>query len=103
MIVTSSEGGTLIGARSPLAGRIELLSASRPAEALPLPAGASLVFRPKGNRLALSRLRQPLKLGGRVPLTLIIENAAGARQEIEVDAEVRRESPVDAELRAHRH
>ncbi len=103
MVIESSEGGTLRAVLCAAADRVDLRTASRRVATLELPAGAPVVFRPKGNRLALSRLRQPLKLGGRVPLTLIIENAAGARQEIEVDAEVRRESPVDAELRAHRH
>jgi len=103
MIVTSSESATLIGARSPVAGRVELKSASRLASALALPAGTPVILRPKGNHLALSRLTRALKLGDRVSLVLIIETATGTRQEIVVDAEVRRESPADAELRAHRH
>jgi copper(I)-binding protein len=103
MIVTSSKGGTLIGARSLLAGRVELLRGSQRVAALALPAGTPVVFGPGGNRLTLSRLTHPFKLGARVPLTLILETAGGGRQEIEVDAEVRRESPADAELRAHRH
>jgi periplasmic copper chaperone A len=104
MVLTSTEDATLIGARSSLAARVEMMGgATRPLSGLPLPAGKPLVFRPGAKHFTLSGLSRPLKLGDRVSLLLIIETASGARSEIAVDAEVRNESPVDAELRAHRH
>ena len=66
-----------------------------------MPAGLPIALRPGAERIALSGLSRPLKLGQRVALTLTIETAAGRREEILVDAEVRNESPLDAERRAH--
>jgi copper(I)-binding protein len=68
-----------------------------------LPAGVVVALRPGAERIVLTGLVHALKPGERVPLTLQIETAAGAREEIAVDAEVRTESPFDAERRAHRH
>ncbi len=58
---------------------------------------------PGADRIVLTGLAHALKPGERVPITLQIETAAGAREEITVDAEVRTESPFEAERRAHRH
>lgn len=105
MVLTSSEGATLVAVRSSLAARAALRS-PRPARivaSLALPAGRPISLGPAGTHIVLRGLVRTLKLGDRVPLTLVFETAAGARQEIGVDAEVRNESPVDAELRAHRH
>ncbi|HEX9277971.1 MAG TPA: copper chaperone PCu(A)C [Casimicrobiaceae bacterium] len=71
--------------------------------ALALPTGATVVLRPGADRIVLTGLAHALKPGERVPITLQIETAAGAREEITVDAEVRTESPFEAERRAHRH
>jgi copper(I)-binding protein len=103
MVLTSSEGATLIGARSSLAERVDVLaSAQRRGPMFSLPAGMAVVFRPGGKHFTLSGLSRPLKLGDRVPLVLTIEAVSGARSEIAIEAEVRNESPIDAELRAHR-
>jgi copper(I)-binding protein len=106
MVLTSTEGAALIGVRSPVAARAVLIRSGRHGEhsAVPfkLPAGKAIALRPDGDRIALSGLSQPLKLGERIALTLTIETAAGAHEDIAVDAEVRKESPLDAERRAHR-
>jgi len=106
MVLTSTEGATLIGVRSSIAARVSLRGAGahRPARAaLALPAGAAVALRPGADRIVLTGLTHALKPGERVPLTLQIETAAGALEEITVAAEVRTESPFDAERRAHRH
>ena len=106
MVLTSTEGATLIGVRSSIAARVSLRGAGahRPARAaLALPAGAAVALRPGADRIVLTGLAHALKPGERVPLTLQIETAAGALEEITVAAEVRTESPFDAERRAHRH
>jgi len=72
------------------------------AAALELPSGKAIALRPGGDHIVLNGLSRPLKLGERVALTLTIETAAGAHEDIAVDAEVRKESPFDAERRAHR-
>jgi periplasmic copper chaperone A len=70
---------------------------------LPLPAGAAIALRPGADRIVLTGLTRVLKPGERVVLMLEVETATGAREGIEVAAEVRSESPLDAERRAHRH
>jgi len=106
MILMSTEGVALIGVRSPVAARAVLIgSGSRgrhAAAALELPSGKAIALRPGGDHIVLNGLSRPLKLGERVALTLTIETAAGAHEDIAVDAEVRKESPFDAERRAHR-
>ena len=106
MILMSTEGVALIGVRSPVAARAVLIgSGSRGrhvAAALELPSGKAIALRPGGDHIVLNGLSRPLKLGERVALTLTIETAAGAHEDIAVDAEVRKESPFDAERRAHR-
>jgi copper(I)-binding protein len=106
MVLTSTEGATLIGVRSSIAARVSLRGAGAhgPARAaLALPAGAAVALRPGADRIVLTGLAHALKPGERVPLTLQIETAAGALEEVTVAAEVRTESPFDAERRAHRH
>jgi copper(I)-binding protein len=104
MVLTSSDGARLVGVRSGIAARVSVRGKTgRVAAALELPPGRSVSLRPGAERIALSRLSRPLKLGDRVPLTLTVETRDGARRDIAVNAEVRNESPVDAELRAHRH
>jgi len=106
MVLTSTEGATLISVRSSIAAKASLRGPNTHALArtgLALPAGAAVVLRPGANRIVLTGLAHALKLGQRVPLTLQIEMAGGDREEIAVDAEVRTESPLDAERRAHHH
>ena len=106
MVLTSTEGATLVGARSEIAVGVATYAAGKNPvriERLPLPAGQMVKLHPGGLRLGLRDLARPLKLGDRVPLVLTIEAADGKRQEIPVNAEVRRRSPIDDELRAHKH
>jgi copper(I)-binding protein len=106
MEITSSDGVTLIGARSDAAGSVAIVSPrgnARPVDRLPLPAGKAVLLAPNAYRLRLFPLKRALKLGDRVPLTLTIEAPDGSRQEIPVNAEVRRRSPIDDERRAHHH
>lgn len=106
MVLTSTEGATLLGARSPIAARVALRGPGahgRTRTSLPLPAGSAVALRPDADHVALDGLSRALRLGERVPITLLIEHASGAHQEIAVDAEVRSESPLDAEQRAHHH
>ena len=106
MVLTSTEGATLVGARSEMAAGVTIYAAGKSPvriERLPLPAGQRVKLAPGGLRLGLSGLARPLKLGDRVPLVLSVEAADGARQEIPVNAEVRRRSPIDDERRAHGH
>ena len=106
MELSSSEGATLIDVRCAAAASVSLMNGQgRPVVpiALPLPAGATVLLAPARFQLALGRLTRPLRLGERVPLTLVIRNADGTTQEIAVDAEVRLRSPTDDHRHPHQH
>ncbi len=57
--------------------------------ALDLPAGKAVELRPGGYHLMLMDLKQQVKAGDTVPLTLVFEDKAGKRESVEVRAEVR--------------
>ncbi len=106
MNLTSTEGATLVAARSDLAAATTMHrpgSDARAAVELALPAGAIVELAPGHYRLSLRRLSKTIKLGDVLPLTLTIRTADGALQEIAVGAVARLRSPIDDERRAHRH
>ena len=106
MRLMSSDGATLVGVRSPIAGSVALLDAGgkhASPMALPLPAGDTVVLAPGKFRIALGRIVRTLRVGDRVPLTLVVRDASGASQEIDIDAEVRLRSPTDDHLHPHTH
>jgi copper(I)-binding protein len=106
MDLTSSDGTTLVAARSEAAREVRIGGRAQSARSLPrlaLPAGRMIRFAPHGYRLVLDGLTRAITRGERVQLTLVIEAADGTRQEIPVDAEARFDSPLDAERRAHKH
>jgi copper(I)-binding protein len=96
MELMSSDGATLVDVRSPVAAQVRLVTGKQrqaPPFALALPARVTVKLAPGNVRLVLERVKRPLKLKDRVPLTLVLRNADGSTQEVEVDAEVRRRSP----------
>jgi copper(I)-binding protein len=56
---------------------------------LELPAGQAVDLKPGGYHVMLMDLKQPLKKGDTVPITLSVQGKDGKTQEIEVKAEVR--------------
>jgi copper(I)-binding protein len=106
MNLTSTEGATLVAARSDLAAATTLHrpgSDSRAAAEVALPARAIVELAPGHYRLSLRRLNKSIKLGDIVALTLTLRSADGALQDIAVGAVARLRSPVDDERRAHGH
>ena len=97
MTLTAARPARLVGVSSPVAGLVELhemkmdsdMMRMRHVDALDLPAGQSIVLQPGGYHLMLLDLKQPLKAGDKVPLTLEIEDAHKVRSKITVDAPVR--------------
>lgn len=97
MELSSPAGTTLVGVSSPLAGIAEVhemkmdggVMKMRAAPRLDIPAGKAVSLAPGGYHVMLMDLRQPLKAGGVVPLTLQVENKAGKVENVEVRAEVR--------------
>jgi periplasmic copper chaperone A len=97
MTLTSDRDTALIAASSPVAKTVEIhemkmegnVMIMRPLPTLALPAGKPVALEPGGYHLMLMGLKQPLKEGDRVPITLVVQGKGKAKQEIRVEAEVR--------------
>jgi len=95
--ITSSAGGKLVSASSPLAGVVEVhemvmdgnVMKMRAVPSLELPPGKTVELKPGGYHVMLMDLKQELKTGDSVPLTLVIEGAGGKRETVELKAPVR--------------
>ncbi|MBL8324272.1 MAG: copper chaperone PCu(A)C [Rubrivivax sp.] len=95
--ITSASGGKLVAASSPVAGVVEIhemamvgdVMRMRAIAALELPAGKAVKLEPGGYHVMLLDLKQQLKAGDTVSVTLVIEGAGGKRENVEVKAPVR--------------
>ncbi len=91
------EGSALVGAASPLAQAVTLhemvmdggVMRMRNLDQLALPAGKTVVLRPGSYHIMLTGLRQPLRPGERVPLSLQFRDKAGRGSSLTVTALVR--------------
>ncbi|MBC7665337.1 MAG: copper chaperone PCu(A)C [Caulobacter sp.] len=94
MTITSAQGGKLVSASSPIAASVEVhemkmvgdVMKMRPVDALPLPAGKPVELKAGAYHMMLMGLKAPVKFGDVVPITLVIEDAAGKRQTVDVKA-----------------
>lgn len=97
MQLTSTQDAKLVQAASPAAGVVEIhemkmdggVMRMRPVAALDLPANRTVELRPGGYHVMLIDLKQPLREGDTVALTLTVEARDGKRSTIEVQAPVR--------------
>ena len=97
LTITSVQGGSLVDASSPVADSVEVhemkmvgdLMRMRSLPALPLAAGRPVELGPNGLHLMMTGLKAPLKAGDVVPLKLVVEDAAGKRESVDVKAVVR--------------
>lgn len=97
MEITSSEAASLLSAASPLAGVVEVHSMKmedgvmkmRALRKMDLPAGKAVKLQPGGNHIMLMDLKQQMKKGDVVPITLKVEGMDKKVQTIEIKAEVR--------------
>ena len=97
MQITSAQGGKLLSVRSPAAGIVEIHEMSMSGDVmkmhavpgLELPAGRAVELKPGSYHVMMMDLKQPLKAGDSVPLTLVIEGKNGKRETLEVKAPVR--------------
>jgi copper(I)-binding protein len=95
--ITSASGGKLVSASSPLAGVVEVhemvmdgnVMKMRAVTGLELPAGKAVELKPGGYHVMLMDLKQELRTGDSVPVTLVIEGAGGKRESVEVKAPVK--------------
>ncbi|BDM23701.1 MULTISPECIES: copper chaperone PCu(A)C [Pseudomonas] len=109
MTLTASSDSTLVGVASPVAKTVQVhemtmngdVMGMKEVKAVALPAGKPVSLDPNGYHVMLMGLTQQVKEGEKVPLTLTIEDAKGAKETVEVQAEVR---PLNAEAGAgHDH
>ncbi|MBL8503787.1 MAG: copper chaperone PCu(A)C [Rhodocyclaceae bacterium] len=97
MEITSSDAAALLSAASPAAGVVEIhtmkmedgVMKMRQIPKLDLPAGKGIKLQPGGNHVMLMDLKQQLKKGDVVPITLKIEGKDKQVQTLEIKAEVR--------------
>jgi len=104
----SATGGKLVAASSPVAGVVEIhemrmdgdTMRMRAIPGLDLPAGQAVQLKPGGYHVMLMDLKQPLKAGETVPVTLVIEGPGGQRENVQVQAPVR---ALGSAMPAHGH
>ena len=97
MTLTSAQGGKLLSATSPAAGVVEVHEMAmegntmkmRAVPVLDLPAGKAVQLKPGGFHVMLIDLKQPLKEGDTVPITLNVEGKDGKKEVLSVNAPVR--------------
>ena len=97
MTLSSHDGAKVVGASSPVAAKVEVHEMSmqngimvmRPMPDLEVPAGKEVVLAPGSYHIMLMGLKQQLKPGETVPITLQIEGADNSTSSVTVSAEVR--------------
>ena len=97
MHITSSTDSKLVEVRSPVARTVQIheskmqndVMSMQPVAAVVLPAGKSVAIEPEGYHVMLIDLVNQVKAGDQVPLTLIVEDSKGVKEQIEVKAEAR--------------
>ena len=99
--LTARQPMQLIGVTTPVAGTAEVhemkqegdIMRMRPVAKVDLPAGQAVEFKPGGYHLMLMDLKQALKAGTVVPLTLVLRDARGAVHRLDLDATVAAQAP----------
>ncbi len=97
MQITSAVDARLVEVQSPAAKVAEVHETTmvenkmrmRPVKALELPAGKTVEFKPNGYHVMLTGLKEQIKDGDRITITLTVEDKDKKRQSIEVFAPAR--------------
>ena len=97
MTITSVQGGKLVSASSPIAASVEVhemkmegdVMKMRPVDALPLPAGKPVDLKSGSYHIMMMGLKAPVKAGDVVPIKLVVEDAKGKREIVDVKAAAR--------------
>lgn len=106
MQLKSDADARLMSAASPIAGVVEIhemvmdgqVMKMNAVPGLDLPAGQTVELAPGGYHVMLMDLKQQVKEGDEVPLTLTVENKDGSRATLEVKAVAR---PLNAPMKMH--
>ena len=110
MRLTAKADSRVVAARSPVAGVVEVhemamekdVMRMRAVPALALPAGQTVELKPGGYHVMLMDLKQQLKAGDTVSVSLVVERPGGQRETVEVSAPVRAMTAAPAG-HGHRH
>lgn len=113
MQLQSAQDARLVSVSTPLTASAEVhemalqdnVMRMRPMPALDLPAGKPVELKPGGYHVMLMDLKQQVKEGDTVPLTLVFEGKDGKRQTVQVQAPVRplRPEAVPMQHGEHKH
>jgi periplasmic copper chaperone A len=96
--ITSVQGGKLVSAATPVAGIVEVHEMAMDGNVmkmravdggLDLPPGKPVELKPGGYHVMLMELKQQLKAGDTVPVTLVIQGKDGKRETLELKVPVR--------------
>ncbi len=101
MRITARQPMQLIGVATPVAGTAEIhemkmegdVMRMRAVGQVELPAGQAVEFKPGGYHLMLMDLKQPLKPGTRVALTLVLRDALGNQRKLDLSVPVAAQAP----------
>ncbi len=97
MQITSAQDARLVEASSPVAGVVEVhemvmekdVMKMRAIKGLDLPAGKTVELKPGGYHVMLMDLKEQMKEGATVPVTLVVEGKDKKRSTIEIKAPVK--------------
>lgn len=97
MQIDAASDSKLISASSPITPLVEVhemamqdnVMKMRQVSAVALPAGKTVELKPGGYHVMLMDLKQQVKEGNTLPLTLVFEDKEGKRATVEVSAQVR--------------
>lgn len=103
------EADRLLGASSPIAGRVELhehvhqdgLMKMQQIDSVAIAPGTQVEFKPGGNHFMLFDMQQPLVEGGSYPLTLHFEHAGEVKIEVKVTGEPAPAAPASHDAHSH--
>ncbi len=111
MRLTAEKEAQLVAVSSPLAGVAEIhemamdkdVMKMRAVGRLALVAGKATEFKPGGYHVMLMDLKQAMKAGDTVPLTLVFEDAAQKRTTLELKLPVRALGDMQHDMSSHAH
>jgi len=109
MSLAAAQGARLVEAKSPVAGVVEIhemvmenqVMKMRAIPGLDLPAGKAVELKPGGYHVMLMDLRQQVKDGDTVPITLVVEGKDRKRETVEVKAAVRPLTTPARDMKKH--
>jgi copper(I)-binding protein len=111
MQITSAQDARLVEASSPVAGVVEVhemvmekdVMKMRAVKGLDLPAGKTVELKPGGYHVMLMDLKEQMKEGATVPVTLVVEGKDKKRSTIEVKAPVKPLATANKSAAEHKH